>query len=74
MLLRRTTYNIGEYFGTFLPPILAYLLLAVWAALIWQVSARAPAGAYPAALTIKTSSAPIIVGWRELGQHRGGKQ
>ena len=71
MSLRRTTYNIGEYFGTFLPPILAYLLLAVWAALIWQVSARAPAGAYPAALTIKTSSAPIIVGWRELGQHRG---
>ena len=71
MSLRRTTYNIGEYFGTFLPPILAYLLLALWAALIWQVSSRAPAGAFPPGVTLKTSSAPATLGWRELGQHQG---
>ncbi len=71
MSIRRTTYLTGEYLGTFLPPILAYLLLAIWAALIWQIAARAPAGAYPGPLTIQASSAPIVLGSRELGQHKG---
>ena len=71
MSLRRITYVIGEYFGTFLPPVLAYLLLALWAALIWQVARAAPDGAFPPAVTVRAADAPVTLGWSELGQHRG---
>ena len=71
MSLRRITYVTGEYVGTFLPPVLAYLLLALWAALIWQVARAAPDGAFPPSVTVPSSRAPTVIGWRELGQHQG---
>lgn len=71
MSVRRSIYLVGEYFGAFLPPVLAYLVLAVWAALIWQVAARAPGGAFPATITVQANQAPTVLGWRELGQHEG---
>jgi hypothetical protein len=71
MAIRRFIYLTGEYAGAFVPPLLAYVLLALWAALIWQVAARAPSGAYPGTTTVKASQAPVVLGWRELGQHQG---
>lgn len=71
MAIRRFIYLTGEYAGAFVPPLLAYLVLALWAALIWQVAARAPAGAYPDTNVVKATDTPVVLGWRELGQHEG---
>ncbi len=53
------------------PILLCLALLGVLFVLGAELRDRAPPAAYADALTIKAVEAPIVLGWKALGQHRG---
>jgi cell division protein FtsW (lipid II flippase) len=71
MRLGALAHYAEAYAGAFLPALLAYLALAVWAALAWAIWSNAPAGAEPGPFRLAAAGAPAVIGYAELGQHPG---
>ena len=71
MRLRAIAHYTEAYSGAFLPALLAYAALALWAGLAWGIWLKAPPGAEPGAFQLAASGAPAVIGHAALGQHPG---
>jgi cell division protein FtsW (lipid II flippase) len=71
MRLGALAHYAEAYSGAFLPALLAYLALAVWAGLAWAIWSNAPPGAEPGPFRLAAAGAPAVIGYAELGQHPG---
>jgi hypothetical protein len=71
MRLGALAHYAEAYAGAFLPALLAYLALALWAGLGWAIWSYAPAGAEPGPFRLAAAGAPAVIGYAELGQHPG---
>ncbi|MGE5145975.1 MAG: hypothetical protein ACM3N5_04465, partial [Candidatus Eiseniibacteriota bacterium] len=71
MRLGALAHYTEAYSGAFLPALLAYAALAIWAGLAWGIWTKAPPGAEPGAFQLAASGAPATIGYAELGQHPG---
>ncbi|MEE8444638.1 MAG: FtsW/RodA/SpoVE family cell cycle protein [Alphaproteobacteria bacterium] len=68
---KSTLYDALQYVRAMLPTVLAYGVLALWALMVLQLGARAPAGGVTKAITVTRAQTPVVLGWRELNQHMG---
>ena len=71
MRLGALAHYAEAYSGAFLPALLAYGALALWAGLAWGIWSKAPPGAEPGSVELAASAAPAVIGYAELGQHPG---
>jgi cell division protein FtsW len=71
MRLGALAHYAEAYSGAFLPALLAYAALTLWAGLAWGIWAKAPPGAEPGTFELAASAAPAVIGYAELGQHPG---
>ena len=71
MRLGAIAHYTEAYSGAFLPAVLAYVVLALWALVAWAIWSNAPSGAEPDTFRLPAAGAPAVIGRAELGQHAG---